>query len=145
MKLNLKRIAGAVLALAAVPAGAADNPMWKDGLVWSCRFSSTIECERSQDCTTKLISGGVELDYRENNVTDSSGVIRPIKRHYVQTVTGSPISSEVKIELQTNDVLWLLPVDGAGTFSHNWIGAMVSPKPGVVLQELRPLECRPKP
>lgn len=68
----------------------------------------------------------------------------PIKRHYVQTVAGSPIGNEVKIELATNEVIWLSAADGGGTFSDNWTGAMVSPGVGVIVQELRPLICTPE-
>lgn len=124
-------------------ANAADNPMWRSGLIWSCGFASVIACERSLDCTTKSVAGTIDLDYRENRVVDPMGAIRPIKRHYTQSVTGSPISIEVKIELTNNEVLWLSPVDAAGTFSDNWVGAMLSPSAGVVVQELRPLSCKP--
>ena len=57
---------------------------------------------------------------------------------------GSPIGSEVKIELATNEVVWLSAADGGGTFSDNWTGAMVSPGVGVIVQELRPLICAPE-
>jgi hypothetical protein len=140
----LKSLAGAALILMAASANAAVNPMWKAGLEWSCQVSSVIECERSRDCTARAAPGAIELDYRENHVVDEAGIRRPIKRHYVQTVSGSPISSEVKVELETNEVLWLSPVDGAGTFSDNWVGVMLSPKTGVVIEELRPLVCKPK-
>lgn len=140
----MKYLAGAALILTAVSANSADNPMWKAGLVWSCQVSSVIECERSRDCTAKATPGAIELDYRENHVIDQAGIRRWIKRHYVQTVSGSPISSEVKVELETNEVLWLSPVDGAGTFSVNWVGVMLSPKTGVVIEELRPLVCKPE-
>ncbi|MCW0001517.1 hypothetical protein OE766_25185 [Pararhizobium sp. YC-54] len=76
---------------------------------------------------------------------DETGIGRPIKRHYVQTVSGSPISSEVKVELSDNRVLWLSPADDAGTFSDNWVGAILSPKAGVIIQDLRPLACKPVP
>ena len=83
------------------------------------------------------------MAYRENQWVDPAGKPHAIKRHYVQTVAGSPIGSEVKIELDTNEVIWLSAADGAGVFSDNWIGAMLSPKAGVIVQELRPLICVP--
>jgi len=117
--------------------------MWPTSLTWTCAYSSVIRCERSVDCETAAEEGEQTLDYRENSLTDRKGTDRPIKRHYVQTVAGSPIGSEVKIELNTNEVIWLSPADGAGVFSDNWIGAMLSPKTGVIVQELRPLICKP--
>lgn len=118
--------------------------MWTAGLAWSCHFSSVLQCERLTDCVSKNEAGDVKLDYQENRVIDQMGTARQIKRHYAQSVAGSPISKEVKVELDSNDVLWLSPADAAGTFSDNWIGAMLSPKAGVVVQELRPLICRPQ-
>lgn len=132
-----------MLLLAATTASAADNPMWRAGLNWSCGFSSVIRCERGDDCVSNLEEGTVRLDYSENRVTDQKGTVTQIKRHYTQTVTGSPIGSEVKVELETNEAIWLSPADGAGVFSDNWIGVMLSPKAGVIVQELRPLVCKP--
>lgn len=132
------------LLLTASTASAADNPMWRSSFTWSCTFSSVIRCERSVDCASRGEGGRIELDYRENRLVDEEGKAHPIRRHYVQTVAGSPIASEVKIELDTNEVIWLAPTDGAGTFSDNWVGAMLSPKAGVIVQELRPLICVPK-
>ncbi|WP_430442261.1 hypothetical protein [Shinella sp.] len=129
--------------LAASPSWAADNPMWRSGFAWSCTFSSVLRCERAVDCAAAAEEGSIRLDYRENRLTDPHGIVHPIKRHYVQTVAGSPIGSEVKIELDTNEVIWLSAADGAGVFSDNWIGAMLSPKAGVVVQEFRPLICVP--
>lgn len=134
----------AVLLLTAGTANAADNPMWRSGLVWKCIFSSVIQCERSTDCTANNQTGEVSIEYGDNRVVDQSGTQVSIKRHYVQTVTGSPIGSEVKIELATNEVIWLSPADAAGTFSDNWIGAIMSPKAGVIVEEMRPLICSPK-
>lgn len=131
------------LLLAASTSWAADNPMWRSGFAWSCTFSSVLRCERAVDCAAAAEEGAIRLDYRENQLTDSQGTVHPIKRHYVQTVAGSPIGSEVKIELDTNEVIWLAAADGAGVFSDNWIGAMLSPKAGVIVQELRPLICMP--
>lgn len=133
----------AVLLLATSTANAADNPMWRSGLQWTCTFSSLIRCERSTDCTAHPDDGTVKLNFRENSLVDHAGRSHPIKRHYVQTVAGSPIGSEVKIELATNEVIWLSAADGGGTFSDNWTGAMVSPGAGVIVQELRPLICTP--
>lgn len=134
----------AVLLLATTTASAADNPMWRSGLLWTCTFSSTIRCERSTDCTSHPDHGTINLNYQENSLVDHEGRSHPIKRHYVQTVADSPIGSEVKIELATNEVIWLSAADGGGTFSDNWTGAMVSPGVGVIVQELRPLICAPE-
>ncbi|WP_156383022.1 hypothetical protein [Rhizobium sp. Root483D2] len=134
----------AVLVLATTTANAADNPMWRNGLLWTCTFSSIIRCERSTDCSSHPDRGRIKLNYPENSLVDQTGRSRPIKRHYVQTVAGSPIGSEVKIELATNEVVWLSAADGGGTFSDNWTGAMVSPGAGVIVQELRPLICAPE-
>lgn len=87
--------------------------------------------------------GKIQVTYRENQWVDPEGKAHSIKRHYVQTIAGSPIGNEVKIELDTNEVIWLSPADAAGTFSDNWIGAMLSPKAGVIVHELRPLVCKP--
>jgi hypothetical protein len=140
---DLKYRLVSVLLLATSTASAADNPMWRNGFTWSCAFSTIIRCERATDCATAAEEGAIRLDYRENRLTDFHGTVHPIKRHYVQTVAGSPIGSEVKAELDTNEVIWLSPADAAGTFSNNWIGAMLSPKAGVIVQELRPLICVP--
>lgn len=133
----------AVLLLATTTANATDNPMWRSGLQWTCTFSSAIRCERSTDCNSHPDEGTIELNYQDNSLVDHAGRSHPIKRHYVQTVAGSPIGSEVKIELTTNEVIWLSAADGGGTFSDNWTGAMVSPGVGVIVQELRPLICTP--
>lgn len=140
----MTRLLAIVLLLAAGPSNAADNPMWRSGLAWKCTFSSVIQCERSTDCTSYNRTGEVSIEYGDNRVVDQVGKQFSIKRHYVQTVAGSPIGSEVKIELATNEVIWLSPADAAGTFSDNWIGAMLSPKAGVIVDELRPLICSPK-
>lgn len=135
-------LASAILVIAST-ANAGGNPMWPTSLTWACRFSSVLRCERAVACAAAAEEGSIRLDYRENRLTDPHGAIHPIKRHYVQTVAGSPIGSEVKIELDTNEVIWLSAADGAGVFSDNWIGAMLSPKAGVVVQEFRPLICVP--
>lgn len=140
----MRRLIAIMLALATGPSNAADNPMWRSGLVWRCTFSSVIQCERSTDCTTNNQAGEVSIEYGDNRVVDQAGKQSPIKRHYGQTVAGSPIANEVKIELATNEVIWLSPADAAGTFSDNWIGVMLSPKAGVILEELRPLICSPE-
>lgn len=131
------------LLLTASAAWAADNPMWRSGFTWSCTFSTVIRCERATDCASSGEAGTIAVAYRENQLVNAEGKAHSIKRHYVQTVAGSPIGSEVKIELDTNEVIWLSPADAAGTFSDNWIGAMLSPKAGVIVQELRPLICKP--
>jgi hypothetical protein len=130
--------------LLATTGHAADNPMWRSGLLWTCTFSSLIRCERSTDCTAHSDDGTIKLNYRDNSLVDHTERSHPIRRHYVQTVAGSPIGSEVKIELVTNEVIWLSAADGGGAFSDNWTGAMVSPAVGVIVQELRPLICAPK-
>lgn len=140
----LKKPVAAALLLEATTASAGDNPMWRSGLAWTCAFTSVIRCERLIDCKSSGEIGEFTVDYSENRLIDEAGNDHPIKRHYVQTVAGSPIGSEVKIELATNEVIWLSPADAAGTFSDNWIGAMLSPKAGVIVQELRPLICGPK-
>ena len=140
---GMKSFAASVFLVIASAAHAGENPMWPTSLNWTCAFSSVIRCERSVDCGTAAEEGVLALDYRENRLTDQKGTVHPIKRHYTQTVAGSPIGSEVKIELDTNEVIWLSPADGAGVFSDNWIGAMVSPTAGVIVQELRPLICSP--
>ena len=132
------------LLLATSTANAADNPMWRTSLLWTCTFSMLIRCERSTDCSSHSDQGAIKLNYPENSLVDHAGRSHPIKRHYVQTVAGSPIGSEVKIELATNEVVWLSAADGGGTFSDNWTGAMVSPGVGVIVQELRPLICAPE-
>lgn len=139
----LRYILGFAVAAWAGSAAAAENPMWRTGLVWSCRYETALQCERSRDCAPIALSGSLTLDYAENHVVDDTGISRPIKRHYVQTVSGSPIASEVKVELADARVLWLSPADDAGTFSDNWVGAILSPKAGVVIQDLRPLACKP--
>ena len=141
---GMTSFAASVFLVIASAAHAGENPMWPTSLSWTCAFSSVIRCERSVDCGTVAEGGELALDYRENSVTDQQGAVHPIKRHYVQTVVDSPIGSEVKIELGTNEVIWLSPADGAGVFSDNWIGAMLTPKTGVIVQELRPLICKPK-
>lgn len=118
--------------------------MWRNGLVWKCAFASVIQCARSTDCASSNQTGEFLIEYGDNQIVDQTGKRSPIKRHYVQTVAGSPIASEVKIELTTNEVIWLSPADAAGTFSDNWIGAMLSPKAGVIVEELRPLICAPR-
>lgn len=140
---DLKHPFLAALLLATSTANAADNPMWRTSLLWTCTFSTIIRCERSADCSSHSDQGTIKLNYPENSLQDHAGRSHPIKRHYVQTVPGSPIGSEVKIELATNEVIWLSAADGGGTFSDNWTGAMVSPKAGVIVQELRPLICAP--
>ncbi|WP_037408958.1 hypothetical protein [Hoeflea sp. EC-HK425] len=140
----MRRLIAIGLLLAAGSSNAADNPMWRSGLIWRCTFASVVQCERSTDCTASSQTGEVSIEYGDNRVVDQTGKQSPIKRHYVQTVAGSPIGSEVKIELATNEVIWLSPADAAGTFSDKWIGAMLSPKAGVILEELRPLICSPE-
>lgn len=140
---GMKSFAASVFLMIVSAAHAGENPMWPTSLNWTCAFSSVIRCERSVDCEMVAEEGELALDYRENSLRDEKGEVHPIKRHYAQTIAGSPLGSEVKIELDTNEVIWLSPADGAGVFSDNWIGAILSPKTGVIVQELRPLVCKP--
>lgn len=139
----MKRVFLTVLLLTTTTVFASDNPMWRQSLEWTCSYSSLIRCERSTDCTSRPETGTLKVDYRNNNVVDQAGLRQTIKRHYVQAIAGSPIGSEVKIELATNDVIWLSAADAGGIFSDNWTGAMVSQGAGVILQTLRPLICVP--
>lgn len=134
----------AILAVGTGTAASKDNPMWRKGLIWTCHFTDVIQCERSQDCRQVRRAGSFTIDYPDNRVAEDDGVVHGIRRHYAQSVSGSPIAAEVKIELDSNDVVWVLPADPAGMFSNNWIGAMVSPRAGVVVQELRPITCQPR-
>ncbi|MDJ1638666.1 hypothetical protein [Rhizobium rhizogenes] len=85
----------------------------------------------------------ISLRYGDNNVISIDGNAVKMRRHYVQTVAGSTIAAEVKIELQNNETIWLTPADGSSVFSNNWLGVLISAKGGVVVSEMRPLICVP--
>jgi hypothetical protein len=137
-------------ALAAASASAAtaqdtklvNNPMWPAGLRWDCSTVSKIVCERDGSCRAVEESALFVLNYENNVVESSTGNIR-IKRHYQQTVKGSPLQQEVKIELADNRVLWLTAVDASRTYSDAWVGALSVLKGGVVLMESQGLYCTP--
>lgn len=120
-----------------------ENPMWRFGLVWECRFEQIISCERSRACNASVDSGAVFIDFPKNQVKGVGGDFKKIRRHYEQSVVGSPIVTEVKIETENNEAVWLQPVDGSGMFSDNWLGVLVTPTSGVVVSEMRPLICTP--
>jgi len=143
MKSALRRCALAIVLIPLSSVQAADNPMWRFGFDWGCTFQQVVTCERQQNCRESSASGSLSIGYRENRVVDSHGASLPMRRHYVQTVNGSPIAAEVKIELENNGVIWLNPVDSSGIYSNNWIGAMITPKGGVLLAEMKPLLCTP--
>jgi len=131
------------LTLATSSAVAADNPMWRFGLNWECAYTQVAICERQATCSTRATSGVVSVHYADNKVVSSDGISVAIRRHYVQAVANSPIVSEVKIELENNETLWLNPADTAGIYSKTWLGVLMSPKGGVVISEMRPLICSP--
>ena len=121
----------------------AGNPMWPAGLRWDCRTSSKIVCERDGSCRTDKGDAPFVLNYGNNNVEFPDGKVR-IKRHYQQTVQGSPLQSEIKVELADNRVIWLTAVDASRTYSDAWVGAISELKGGVVLMESQGVYCIPK-
>ena len=121
----------------------ADNPMWPAGLRWDCRTGSKIVCERDGSCRTDKGDAAFVLNYDNNDVEFPDGKVR-IKRHYQQTVQGSPLQSEVKVELADNRVIWLTAVDASRTYSDAWVGAISELKGGVVLMESQSIYCMPK-
>lgn len=120
-----------------------DNPMWPAGLRWDCSSTSKIVCERDGSCKAAEGSGQFLLNYENNAVEFPSGNVR-IKRHYQQTVKGSPLQQEVKIELTDNRVMWLTAVDASRTYSDAWVGALSALKGGVVLMESQSVYCTPR-
>lgn len=118
------------------------NPMWSATLRWDCNTSAKIVCERNGDCRTGKGDAGFLLNY-ENNVVEFADANVRIKRHYRQTVDGSPLQQEVKVELVDNRVLWLTAVDASRTYSDAWVGAISELKGGVVLMESEGIYCRP--
>lgn len=117
--------------------------MWRLGLEWECAYTQVVICERQVTCATRASSGVISVHYADNKVIGSGGTPVAIRRHYVQAIAGSPIVSEIKIELENNETLWLNPADASGIYSKNWLGVMMSPKGGVVISEMRPLICSP--
>lgn len=119
------------------------NPMWPAGLLWDCKTASKIVCERDDSCRTEKGDARFVLNYDNNDVEFADSKVR-IKRHYQQTVQGSPLQSEVKIELADNRVIWLTAVDASRTYSDAWVGAISKLKGGVVLMESQGVYCTPK-
>lgn len=117
--------------------------MWSAGLRWDCKSASKIVCERDGSCQTDKGDDPFVLSYDDNDVAFPSGKVR-IKRHYQQTVQGSPLQSEVKVELADNRVIWLTAVDASRTYSDVWVGAISELKGGVVLMESQGVYCAPK-
>ncbi|GAB5486386.1 MAG: hypothetical protein Pars93KO_28200 [Parasphingorhabdus sp.] len=127
-----------------LPFPAFANAMWSaGGYSWSCSYSQAIICERAADCVQQPQRGRIEILYEKSNVI-VDGTTISIRRHFDQAVPQSPLGREVKIELEDNQVLWLVPADASGVFSNNWIGTLTTPKAGVVIAEMRPLVCLPK-
>ncbi|MHA6645214.1 hypothetical protein [Mesorhizobium sp. A623] len=120
----------------------ADNPMWTASLKWDCKTSAKIVCERDGTCRTGDSDAGFLLSYDNNVVEFADGNVH-IKRHYRQTVQGSPLQQEVKVELTDNRVLWLTAVDASRTYSDAWVGALSELKGGVVLMESEGIYCTP--
>ena len=132
----------ALIVLAAMPAAA--NPMWETGLDWSCTASAAISCERGTPCETGAATDRYHIANNDNAVRGPGrDQNRTIRRHFEIAVPGSPLGPEVKIELDTNGVMWLTQVDPSRTFSTDWHGILVEPKAGAVLSEVRLLVCTP--
>lgn len=123
---------------------AADNPMWPVSLKWVCTTAAKIVCERDGSCKIDKGDAGFMLSYDNNVVEFADGNVR-IKRHYRQTVQGSPLQQEVKVELADNRVLWLTAVDASRTYSNAWVGALSELKGGAVLMESEGVYCTPHP
>jgi hypothetical protein len=121
----------------------AGNPMWQTGLRWDCKAASKIVCERDGSCRTDKGDVPFVLNYDNNDVEFPDVKVR-IKRHYQQTVQGSPLQSEVKVELADNRVIWLTAVDASRNYSDAWVGALSELKGGVVLMESQGVYCAPK-
>jgi hypothetical protein len=121
----------------------AGNPMWPAGLRWDCKTVSKIVCERDGSCRTDTGDAPFVLNYDNNEVEFPDSKVQ-INRHYQQTVQGSPLQSEVKVELADNRVIWLTAVDASRTYSNAWVGAISQLKGGVVLMESQGIYCTPK-
>ncbi|WP_137935381.1 hypothetical protein [Mesorhizobium comanense] len=136
---------GAVLTVAgqsAKPRSNVDNPMWPASLKWDCNTATKIVCERDGSCSAAEDHTGFVLNYGSNEAEFPAGNVR-IKRHYQQTVQGSPLQQEVKVELADNRVLWLTAVDASRTYSQAWVGALSELKGGAVLMESEGVYCMP--
>ncbi|KXF76379.1 hypothetical protein ATN84_16015 [Paramesorhizobium deserti] len=121
----------------------AGNPMWPSGYVWECKPASKTVCGRENACRAdRPEPEGFLLDYNHSQVTFGPDAVK-IRRHYAQTVAGSPLQAEVKVELADNRVLWLTPVDASRVFSNIWTGALIEPKGGVVLSIISSILCSP--
>lgn len=131
-----------VASAAEKPRSSADNRMWTTSLKWDCKTAAKIVCERDGTCRTGNSDAGFLLNYDNNSVEFADGNVR-IKRHYRQTVQGSPLQQEVKVELTDNQVLWLTAVDASRTYSDAWVGALSELKGGVVLMESEGVYCTP--
>ncbi|WP_159952626.1 hypothetical protein [Rhizobium sp. 18065] len=119
------------------------NPMWTSGYTWECRAVSRMLCERDGKCSAAAIeTASVLLDYQKSVVSIAGKTIK-IRRHFAQTIAGSPLQAEVKIELEDNTVIWLTAVDASRVYSMAWIGALIEQKSGVVLTETESLACLP--
>ena len=122
---------------------ASSNPMWDSGLRWTCKTAGKIVCERDGECKGSSDNRAFFINYENNAVETDAGNVR-IKRHYQQTVQGSPLQKEVKVELTDNRVIWLTAVDASRTYSSAWTGVISELKGGVVLMESQALYCVPK-
>jgi hypothetical protein len=145
--IQLCRVFSFLLSLIALPFSTATadngNPMWLSGYVWKCTAVSKLICEREGKCHSEQPDPeGFMLDYGHSEVTFGSHVTK-IGRHYAQSVAGSPLQAEVKVELADNRVLWLTPVDASRVFSDIWTGALIEPKGGVILSIDSSVWCRP--
>ncbi|HMN13989.1 MAG TPA: hypothetical protein PKD55_16865 [Bellilinea sp.] len=136
---------GAVLTAAGQsdkPRSNVDNPMWPASLKWDCNTATKIVCERDGSCSAAEDHTGFVLNYGSSEAEFPAGNVR-IKRHYQQTVQGSPLQQEVKVELADNRVLWLTAVDASRTYSQAWVGALSELKGGAVLMESEGVYCLP--
>ena len=133
-----------ILAALSSASFADDNPMWRSGYSWVCVSGETLTCERGDVCGFGPSPGQpLEILFESSKVKIGANSFR-IKRHYSQRIGGSPLSDEVKIELSSNAVIWLTPVDAGGTWSKVWSAIMVEPKLGAVLSVSRTLFCTAK-
>jgi len=116
--------------------------MWPASLKWDCNTATKIVCERDGSCSAAEDHTGFVLNYGSSEAEFPAGNVR-IKRHYQQTVQGSPLQQEVKVELADNRVLWLTAVDASRTYSQAWVGALSELKGGAVLMESEGVYCLP--
>ena len=125
------------------PRSNVDNPMWPASLKWDCKTAAKIVCERDGSCSVAEDQNGFVLNYGSNEAEFPASNVR-IKRHYQQTVQGSPLQQEVKVELADNRVLWLTAVDASRTYSQAWVGALSELKGGAILMESQGVYCMPQ-